>query len=61
MGRPEDSLSLIRCAYCSRELRPDENLDDEWRVESDGVGELHVFCPECWKRRFGEAGSQWPM
>jgi len=30
---------------------------DDWRVESDGVGELHVFCPECWRREFGVPGS----
>lgn len=43
-----------RCSECKREPREDENPDDEWRVESDGVGELHIFCPECWEREFGE-------
>jgi hypothetical protein len=33
--------------------RDDENADDEWRVESDGVGELLVFCPQCAEREFG--------
>ena len=37
-----------------REPREDENSDDEWHAESCGVGELHVFCPECWRREFGE-------
>jgi len=35
-------------------LAPYENSDDDWRVKSDGLGELHVFCPECWQREFGE-------
>jgi hypothetical protein len=42
---------LIRCA--NRAPRPGENPDDEWRAESDGAGELLVFCPECWLREFG--------
>ena len=45
----------LRCSECGREPREDENADDEWRAESDGVGELHVFCPECWGREFGES------
>jgi hypothetical protein len=45
----------LRCSECGREPREDENADDEWRAESDGVGELHVFCPECWEREFGES------
>ena len=24
-----------------------------WRAESDGTGELLVFCPECWQRESG--------
>jgi hypothetical protein len=43
------------CANCRREPRDDENPADEWRVESTGVGELLVFCPECWRREFGDA------
>lgn len=51
MGRPPESL--IRCSNCGRKPRADENPHDEWRAGSDGVGELHVFCPECWRREFG--------
>jgi len=43
-----------RCSECGREPREDEYALDEWRVESDGVGEPHIFCPECWDREFGE-------
>lgn len=43
---------LFQCAECGRVPRDDENPDDEWRVGSDGVGELHVVCPECWEREF---------
>jgi hypothetical protein len=43
----------ISCSICGREPRDDENPDDGWRAESDGAGELMVFCPECWRREFG--------
>jgi hypothetical protein len=46
--------SEIRCANCRRKPRADENPDDEWRVESDGLGKLHVFCPVCWRREFAD-------
>jgi len=42
MDRPEEP---IRCSECKREPREDENPDDEWRAVSDGVGDLHIFCP----------------
>jgi hypothetical protein len=41
------------CAECGPDPREDENAADEWRAYSDGVGELHVFCPECAAREFG--------
>ena len=44
------------CANCQRTPRPGENPDDDWRIESDGTGELVVFCPECWQREFGSSG-----
>ena len=43
------------CSECGRKPREDEIADDEWRAGSDGVGELHIFCPECWEREFGES------
>ena len=43
-----------RCSECGREPRADEHALAAWRVEPDAVGELHVFCPECWDREFGE-------
>lgn len=51
-GRPEEPF---RCSECKREPRVDESSDDEWRVESDGLGGLYVFCPECWERELGDA------
>jgi hypothetical protein len=48
-----DDRAEFRCSECKREPREDENADDEWRAVSDGVGELHIFCPECWRREFG--------
>lgn len=44
----------LACSECRR--RPRENAADEWRVYSDGVGGLHVFCPECAAREFGPGG-----
>ena len=41
------------CSECGREPRKDEHTLDEWHVESDGIGGLHAFCPECWDREFG--------
>jgi len=35
-------------------LRTLPDYDDKWRAHSDGLGELHVFCRECWEREFGE-------
>jgi hypothetical protein len=46
---------LVR-AECGREPSPGGKRDDEWRVYSDGL-ELHVFCPECAEREFGEEGD----
>ena len=37
-------------------LLPGENADDEWRVESDGTGDLLVFCPGHWRREFRYPG-----
>jgi hypothetical protein len=50
-----DPQEPLRCSECKREPREDENSDDEWRAVSDGVGEQHIFCPECWEREFGES------
>jgi len=43
----------VVCADCQRTPRPGENPDDHWRAESDGTGELLVFCLECWQREVG--------
>ena len=51
-----DDPEQPRCANCERTSRPDENPDDDWRAESDGTGELLVFCPKCWQREFGSSG-----
>jgi hypothetical protein len=49
---PDDEAERLRCTECGRIPHEDENPDDEWRVYSDGVGELHSFCPECAEREF---------
>ena len=43
-----------RCSECGREPRADGDALDEWHAESDGVGDLYIFCPECWDREFGK-------
>ena len=53
LRRVEAPGAGFRCANCNRTPRDDENPDDEWRAYSDGLGELHVFCPECAEREFG--------
>lgn len=45
----------LRCAESGRKPRPQESADDEWDAGSDGLGELHVFCPQCWERELGAA------
>jgi hypothetical protein len=40
------------CAECGREAGDDENAADGWRAYSDGVGDLHTFCPKCAAREF---------
>jgi hypothetical protein len=49
-------VAPIRCAECGCEPREDENAEDEWRVYSDGAGELLTFCPECAERESGGRG-----
>jgi hypothetical protein len=48
--RDHAAEEVMRCSECHRRPRPDENPADEWRAYSDGVGELHTFCPECAER-----------
>lgn len=55
VARHDGDPGLIACSECGRAPRPGENPDDEWRVESDGVGGLHVFCPACHKREVGSS------
>ena len=58
LGPPEELFREVdeteRCSECGREPRADEYALDEWHAESDGVGDLYTFCPECWDREFGE-------
>ncbi len=32
---------------------PGREPDNDWRTESDGVGWLRIFCPECWQMESG--------
>jgi hypothetical protein len=43
----------LACSECGRLPHREENADDDWRAESDGVGGLFVFCPLCWRLEFG--------
>ena len=49
---PADRETL-ECGECGRTPGADENGEDDWRAVSDGLGELLVYCPECWRREFG--------
>lgn len=46
----EGGLEPLYCQSCGRSPGEDANA---WRYRSDGVGELHPFCPECDRREFG--------
>jgi hypothetical protein len=41
------------CVECRRRPDPDENADDDWRVYSDSLGGMYIYCPECAGREFG--------
>lgn len=41
------SVAKLRCAECGRRPREDESAPDTWRAHSDGLSEVHLFCPEC--------------
>ena len=47
------SAAGIRCAECGRAVNELTSITERWRHWSDGVGELHPFCPECAAREFG--------
>jgi hypothetical protein len=53
-SRSEAAERLV-CAECGQVPDADENAADEWRAYSDGVGELHVFCPDCAEREFDQS------
>ena len=42
-----------QCAECSREVTVAGAISERWTYWSDGVGELHPYCPECAQREFG--------
>ena len=50
----------IRCAECGREITEGEAELERWGYWSDGVGELHPFCPGCAEREFGLPPSREP-
>jgi hypothetical protein len=51
---PDERAGRISCVECGRLPFPQEEVEASWRVNADGLGELHVFCPECAEREFGE-------
>ena len=42
------------CAECGRQPRAGENPPDEWRAYAGVDDQLHMFCPECAEREFGD-------
>jgi hypothetical protein len=55
-GRPEPELhnDPLVCSECGRQPAATEDAET-WRYRSDGIGELHPFCPDCDQREFGDA------
>ena len=50
---PVEGERTIRCSECDREITEEEAEREGWGYRSDGLGELHPFCPECAAREFG--------
>ena len=48
----EEAPSLIACAECGREVDEQTAEREGWGYWSDGLGELHPYCPECAEREF---------
>jgi len=42
----------LTCSNCARTIREAEAEAAGWRYRSNGVGDLHVFCPACAVREF---------
>jgi hypothetical protein len=53
VAAPLDRLPEFVCVECRRTPTEGEHPADDWRVFFDGT-ELHVFCPECAEREFGD-------
>lgn len=51
------SENAIRCAGCGRLVSEVDAEQAGWGEWSDGLGELHPYCPECAQREFGPATS----
>ena len=49
---PLDPQTPVRCAECGREVDEFTAIKQQWRYWSDGLGELHPYCPECAEREF---------
>jgi hypothetical protein len=45
--------AIVRCAQCGTEIDEDEAQAARWGYWSDGIGDLHPFCPDCAEREFG--------
>ena len=48
-----DDATLVRCAECDRAVHELDAIAERWTYWSDGVGDLHPYCPECAEREFG--------
>ena len=51
MDEPDEKL--VCCAECRREVDDPTATAEQWTYWSDGLGELHPYCPECVAREFG--------
>ena len=39
--------TLVKCAECDRSVNEFKAIAERWTYWSDGVGELHPYCPAC--------------
>ena len=48
----EEPEPPVKCAECGREVDERTAIVERWTYWSDGVGELHPYCPKCAAREF---------
>ena len=55
MAGEDEPTAVVTCAECGHTADEPTAEKEKWGYWSDGLGELHLFCPECAEREFGHA------